>query len=69
MIEEKAKELDQQVLGLFRTSYLRRYERWKRRDLLLVALQTMPKQVKKEKVIDHLIDLRSEFSKRLKDET
>ncbi len=69
MIEEKAKELDQEVLGMFRNSYMRRYERWKRRDLLLVALQTMPKQVKKEKVIDHLIELKSEFSKRLKDET
>lgn len=69
MIEEKSKELDQEVLGMFRKSYMRRYERWKRRDLLLVALQTMPKQVKKEKVIDHLVELKSEFSKRLNDET
>jgi hypothetical protein len=68
MIEEKARELDQEVLGMFKGSYIRRYERWKKKDLLLVALQTMPRQVKREKVIDHLIELRSEFSKRLKEE-
>ena len=38
------------------------------KDLLLVALQTMPKQVKTEKVIDNLMKLKLEFGKRLGNE-
>jgi len=68
MEEEKKRDLDQEVLEGFRKSFAKRYERWKRKDLLLVALQTMPRQVKNEKVIDNLIRLRSEFAKRLSDE-
>jgi hypothetical protein len=68
MSEDKARDLDQQVLGTFVKSFHRRYERWKRKDLLLVALQTFPKQVKKEKVIDNLTSLRAEFEKKLSDE-
>jgi hypothetical protein len=68
MSEDKAKNLDQEVLGFFKNSFLRRYERWERRDLLLIALQTMPKQVEKEKVLDNLTKLESEFAKRLRDE-
>jgi hypothetical protein len=69
MEEERKRDVDQLVLGQFRKSYLKRYERWKRKDLLLVALQTMPKQVKTEKVIDNLVKLRSEFAKRLDGES
>ncbi|MGB8780127.1 MAG: hypothetical protein WCD81_05710 [Candidatus Bathyarchaeia archaeon] len=68
MSEDKARDLDQQVLGTFVKSFHRRYERWKRQDLLLVALQTFPKQVKKEKVIDNLASLKAEFEKKLFDE-
>jgi hypothetical protein len=69
MIEERARELDQEVLGMFKSSYMKRYEQWKTGGLLLIAIQTMPKQVRKEEVIDNLIKLRSEYSKRLSDET
>lgn len=68
MSEDKTRALDQQVLGPFVKSFHRRYQRWKRQDLLLVALQTFPKQVKKEKVIDNLTSLRAEFEKKLSGE-
>ena len=68
MSEDKKRDLDQQVLGTFVKSFHRRYERWKRQDLLLVAIQTFPKQVKKEKVIDNLTSLKDEFEKKLSDE-
>jgi hypothetical protein len=66
--EDKARDLDQQLLCPFVKSFHRRYERWKRRDLLLVALQTFPKQVKKEKVFDNLAGLRAEFERKLSGE-
>jgi hypothetical protein len=65
MTAENVKGLDEQCLGSFMKSYSKRYEQWKRKDLLVVALETMPKQVDEEKVIDNLIRLRCEFSKRL----
>ena len=68
MSEDKKRDLDQQVLGTFVKSFYRRYERWKRQDLLLVAIQTFPKQVKKEKVIDNLTSLKDEFEEKLSDE-
>ena len=64
MNEEKTKDLEQQVLGLFSKSYSKRYEQWKRQDLLAVAIETMPKQVDADKVIDNLIRLKCEFAKR-----
>jgi hypothetical protein len=69
MIEERARGLDQEVLGMFKSSYMKRYEQWKRGGLLLIAIQTMPKQVKKEEVIDNLIKLKSKYTERLSDET
>jgi glycosyltransferase involved in cell wall biosynthesis len=63
MSEDKARDLDQKVLGPFVKSFLGRYERWKRQDLLLVAVQTFPKQVKKQKVTDNLKSLKAEFEK------
>jgi hypothetical protein len=69
MMEERARGLDQEVLGMFKSSYMKRYDQWKRGGLLLIAIQTMPKQVKKENVIDNLIELKGEYTKRLSDET
>lgn len=69
MVEEKARDLDQQVLGTFIKSYSKRYEQWKKGNLLSVALETMPKQVNKEKVLDNLVKLMSEYERRLKDES
>jgi glucan phosphorylase len=68
MSEDKTRDLDQQVLGPFVKSFHKRYERWKRQDLLLVALETFPKQVKKEKVNGNLKSLKAEFEKKLSDE-
>jgi hypothetical protein len=65
MTAENLRSLDEQCLGPFIKSYSKRYEQWKRKDLLVVAIETMPKQVKAEKVIDNLVRLRCEFSKRL----
>ena len=69
MIEERARGLDQEVLGMFKSTYMKRYEQWKSGGLLRIAIQTMPKQVKKEEVIDNLIKLRSKYAKGLNDET
>jgi hypothetical protein len=68
MTEEGTKVRDEQYLGTFVQSYSKIYEQWKRRNLLFVALQTFPKQVKKENVGDNLQKLRAEFDKRLSDE-
>ena len=65
MNEENTRDLEQQVLGLFSKSYSKRYEQWKKQDLLAVAIETMPKQVDDDKVIDNLIKLKCEFAKRL----
>jgi hypothetical protein len=65
MNEENTRDLEQQVLGLFSKSCSKRYEQWKRQDLLAVAIETMPKQVDDDKVIDNLIKLKCEFAKRL----
>jgi len=68
MGEGKERDLDQQILGIFSKSFFKRYNQWKKKDLLVTALATMPKQVKTENVIDNLIRLKSEFAKRLSDE-
>jgi len=65
MNEKSARDIEQQVLGTFIKSYSKRYEQWRRQDLLAIALETMPKQVDAEKVIDNLIRLKCEFAKRL----
>jgi hypothetical protein len=63
-----AKSHDEQVLGTFIKSYSKRYDQWKKGDLLWVALQTLPKQVKKENLLKNLIKLNTEFAERLSDE-
>ena len=65
MADGNVRVLDEECLGNFIKSYSKRYQQWKKADLLAVALQTMPKQVKTDDVIDNLIKLRCEFSKRL----
>ena len=65
MSSENVRNLDEQYLGTFIKSYSKRYEQWKKKDLLVVALETMPKQVDPANVIDNLIRLKCEFSKRL----
>jgi hypothetical protein len=65
MNEEKTRSLEQQVLGIFSKSYSKRYQQWKRQDLLVIAIETMPKQVDTDRVIDNLIRLKCEFAKRL----
>ena len=65
MSSENVRNLDEQYLGTFIKSYSKRYEQWKKKDLLVVALETMPKQVDSANIIDNLIRLKCEFSKRL----
>lgn len=68
MTQEKAKDLDEQVLGTFKKSHSKRYQQWNKGGLLFVALQTLPKQVKKENVLKNLIKLDTEFTKSLSDD-
>ena len=68
MTEEGIKARDEQYLGTFIHSYSKIYEQWKRKNLLLLALQTFPKQVKRENVGDNLHKLRVESEKRLSEE-
>jgi spore cortex formation protein SpoVR/YcgB (stage V sporulation) len=65
MTQQNAKDPEEQFLGTFIKSYSNRYEQWKRTDLLFVALQTMPKQVKKENLLKNLIKLNTEFAESL----
>ncbi len=68
MSESRAKELDQEVLGFFRNSFSKKYEKWKRKDLILIALQTMPKQVKTQKLFDNMTKLKIDFENRLNED-
>lgn len=72
MAEEKganaARDLNRQVLGPFTKSYSKLCEAWEKKDLLSVALLTLPKQVKKENVATNLLKLEADFQERLKDE-
>ena len=48
---------------------IERYKQWKRMDLSAIALETMPKQVDRAKVLDDLLKLHSDFVEDLKEET
>ena len=61
MSSESTKDVDEQILGSFVKSYMKRYEQWKREDLLVVALETLPRQVDKAKILDNLLKLVSEY--------
>jgi hypothetical protein len=63
------RDLEQQALGPFRQSFTKRYEQWKMGGLLPIALQTMPKQVKKDEILYRLIKLKCEREKNFNEET
>jgi hypothetical protein len=69
MEETAVRNLEQEALRPFCKSFTKRYEQWKRRNLLAVALQTMPKQVDKAKVLDNLLKLHRGFAEDLSEET
>jgi hypothetical protein len=48
---------------------IERYKQWKRMDLSAIALETMPKQVDRAKVLDDLQKLHSDFVEDLNEET
>ena len=54
---EEIKDFEQQTLASFAKSFTKRYEQWKREDLLVLAIETMPKQVNKSKLLRNLIAL------------
>ena len=68
MSESRAKELDQEVLGFFRNSFSKKYEKWKKKDLIMISLQTMPKQVKTQKLFANLKKLKTDFENRLNED-
>lgn len=68
MSESRTRDLDQEVLGFFRNSYSKKYEKWKRKDLILIALQTLPKQAKTQKLVDNLTRLKTDFENRMSDD-
>jgi hypothetical protein len=67
-MEEIAK-LEQQALRPFCKSFTKRYEQWKRGNLLVVALETMPKQVNMDKVLDNLLKLHRARAENFSEET
>ena len=69
MSEEKARDVEQQALGVFSGSFVRRYEYWKKKNRLSIAFRTMPKQVKKSTAVETLKKLRAEFAEKLAEES
>lgn len=69
MNEKEVKNLEHEALGAFRKSFEKRYEQWKSGSLLPIALQTMPKQVKRDDVLLNLVRLRCEREKNVGQET
>ena len=69
MEEKGIRDLEQQALGPFRKSFTKRYEQWKRGDLLVLALETMPKQVDKDKLLRNLIKMTREREENLREQT
>jgi hypothetical protein len=68
MTEKGVQDLESQALGPFRQSFIQRYEQWKKGGLLTIALETMPKQVKKDEVLFRLVRLRCERERNLSEE-
>jgi hypothetical protein len=69
MEEKGIRDLEQQALGPFRKSFTKRYEQWKRGDLLVLALETMPKQVDKDKLLRNLIKMTREREENFREQT
>ena len=68
MGEERVENLAGQAVAPLHKSSAQRYEQWKRMDLAAIALETMPKQVDKAKVLDDLLKLHSDFAEDLSEE-
>lgn len=68
MSDTGVRNLEHEALGPFLKSYTKRYEQWKRGDLLPIAIQTMPKQVRKDKVLRNLERLIYERENGLREE-
>jgi len=68
MGEERTENLAGQAVAPLYKSFTQRYEQWKRMDLSAIALETMPKQVDKAKVLDDLLKLHSDFAEDLSEE-
>ncbi len=68
MEEPKVENLAGQIVAPFNKSSTR-YEQWKRMDLSAIALETMPKQVDKNKVLNDLLKLHNDFAEDLSEET
>jgi hypothetical protein len=58
--ENMAENLAENFIAPLRKTNNQRYEQWKKANLFRVALETMPKQVNQNKVLDNLIRLNSE---------
>lgn len=69
MAETRVENLAGQAIAPFYKSFTKRYEQWKRADLLAVALENMPKQIDKDKVLDALLKLHSDYVENLSEET
>jgi hypothetical protein len=69
MQEKGIRDLEQQALGPFRKSFTKRYQQWKRGDLLVLALETMPKQVDKDKLLRNLIKMTREREENFREQT
>jgi hypothetical protein len=69
MEETAVRNLEQEALRPFCKSFTKRYEQWKRGNLLAVALETMPKQVNRDKVLDNLLKLYFARVENLSEET
>jgi hypothetical protein len=54
MADKEVKDVEEQALGVFVKSYAKRYEQWKKEDLLPIAIQTLPKQVKLDRIFRNL---------------
>lgn len=69
MNEKAVKDLERQVLGPFRKSFTKRYEQWKRADVLSLAVETMPKQVKRDALLYDLVKLKIQREKEMNQQT
>jgi len=68
MGEERVENLARQAIAPFHKSFTQRYEQWKRMDLFVIAIETMPKQVDKGKVLGDLLKLHRGFGEDLSEE-
>ena len=63
------KSAERDVKLMIEIAFAKLHEGWKRKDLLVRASETMPKQVDKDKVLDDLRKLHCEYTEDLSEET